>query len=83
MVQTEMNTIFNTGYQGSDPKLYNTHIRSWIAGTNGDNIGTVFPDVKCMEGCGNEIAFFEGKVTNVKKESILVRQVLARARYPY
>ena len=66
--QTEMNTIFNTGYQGSAPKLYNTHIRSWIAGTNGDNIGTVFPDVKCMEGCGNEIAFFEGKeVTNVKK----------------
>ena len=66
--QTEMNTIFNTGYQGSDPKLYNTHVRPWIAGTNGDNIGTVFPDVKCMEGCGDETAFFEGKeVTNVKK----------------
>lgn len=43
-IEVEQNAVFKTLKIGSDPKLYNSHIRPYIAGTWGKNCGTVFHD---------------------------------------
>merc|ERR1712038_1719476 len=40
--ERRMNNVFKTLPRGSAPRLYNSHVRPFIAGTWGGNCGTVF-----------------------------------------